>query len=37
MGLSDEAVHSLLARGKRVLKARLTGQKNALGYHYGTA
>ena len=37
MRLSDKAVQSLLARGKRALKARLIGQKTALGYDYGTA
>ena len=37
MRLSDKAVQSLLARGKRALKARLIGQKTALGYDYDTA
>ena len=33
--VSVEAVESLVARGKRALKARLLGQKDALGYEDG--
>jgi len=37
MGLSVEAVESLIARGKRALQAQLQGQKTALGYENDTA
>jgi DNA-directed RNA polymerase specialized sigma24 family protein len=34
MGIGVEAVESLTARGKRALAARLSGQRQALGYDH---